>query len=205
MSTRIALSLGLLLSVSTLMAEPSRLVRDVSRNNLWVLQQDAVYLHDATTRALKKRYELPGWVHVGEGYACPPALALDPNGAAIVSSNVVPTLWRIDPAKGEVTKHELALDADNDKDVGFTAITYAPDQGVFFASSGTYGTLWRIDPLLRRAQKIALSAPLEPACALGVERTRVRRTVVLSAQGLTMVQAVYLAPDQRSGYVRKGE
>lgn len=202
MSSRIALSIGLLLSVSIAMAEPSRLVRDESRNNLWVLQQDAVYLHDAKTRALKRRFELPGWIHVEDCYACPPALALDPNGAAVVSSNVVPTLWRIDPAKGEVTKHELVLDTDNDKDVGFTAITYAPDQGVFFASSATYGTLWRIDPLLRRAQKIALSAPLDAACALGIDRSRVRRNVVLSARGDTTTQAVYLAPDQRSGYVR---
>jgi hypothetical protein len=111
---------------------------------------------------------------------------------------VVPTGWRIDPRSAEVTRHELALDADADKDVGFTGLTYAPDQGVFFAVSATYGSLWRIDPLLRRAQKIPVSAPLIDACGLAVDRTKTRRTVVLCAEGLRTVQ---LAPDQRSGYV----
>jgi len=72
--------------------------------------------------------------------------------------------------------------------------------GVFFAVSATYGSLWRIDTLLRRGQKIPVSTPLRDACGLAIDRSKIRRTVVLCAQG----RAIYLAPDQRSGYVFAG-
>jgi hypothetical protein len=157
--------------VSPVLADFTRVVRDDARNNLWVLQRDAVYLHDARTRALKQRFELPGWINAGDSYACPPDLVLDAQGAAVVSSNVVPVLWRVDPAKQVVTKHELVTDADADKDVGFTGLAYAADQDVFFAAGATFGSLWRIDPLLRRAQKVELSAPLDRACTLGLGRS----------------------------------
>ena len=180
---------------SAFAGEPLRTVQDASRNRVWVLERDAIYLHEG---AQKKRFELPGWTYVTEAYACSPDVALDAQGAAVVTSNVVPVLWRVEPAKAQVTRHELTLDADADKDVGFTGLTYAADQGVFFAVSATYGSLWRIDPLLRRAQKIPVSIPLGDACGLAVERTKTRRTVVLCVEGL---RTVHLSPDQRSGYV----
>ena len=34
--------------------------------------------------------------------ACPPGLAIDPSGAAFVSSSVLPVLWRIDPQRFHV-------------------------------------------------------------------------------------------------------
>lgn len=189
----IAVSLSLLVA-NAFAAEPLRTVQDASRNRVWVLESDALYLHDG---ARKMRFELPGWVYAIDAYACAPDVAVDPQGAAIVTSNVVPVLWRVEPGRAQVTRHELALDADTDKDVGFSGLAYAPDQGVFFAVSATYGSLWRIDALLRRAQKIPVSTPLRDACGLAIDRTKARRTVVLCADG----RAVHLAPDQRSGYV----
>lgn len=198
MTTKIiqAIAIGSMLAAASVLAgEPLRTVQDASRNRVWELERDAIYLHDG---AQKKRFELPDWVYVTDAYACAPALAVDAQGAAVVTSNVVPVVWRVDPTKAQVTRHELVLDTDADKDVGFTGLAYAPDQGAFFAVSATYGTLWRIDPLLRRAQKIPVSAPLVDACGLAVERTRTRRTVVLCVEGL---RTVHLAPDQRSAYV----
>ena len=194
-----ATALALFLASTALAAEPLRTVHDAGRNRVWVLDSEAVYLHEG---AQKKRFELPGWVHAREPYICAPALAVDAQGAVVVTSNVMPVVWRIEPAKAQVTKHELTLDADTDKDLGFTGLTYAPDQGVFFAVSATYGSLWRIDPLLRRAQKIQSSAPLNDACGLTVERVKTRRTVVLCARGGPNAGRVHLAPDQRSAYVR---
>jgi streptogramin lyase len=188
---------AMLAAASALAGEPVRTVQDASRDRVWVLESDALYLHEG---AQKRRFELPGWVYVTDAYACAPAVALDAQGAAVVTSNVVPVLWRIDPAKAQVTSHELTLDADADKDVGFSGLAYAPEQGVFYAVSATYGSLWRIDPLLRRAQKIPVSTPLRDACGLTVDRSKVRRTVVLCAQG----RLVHLAPDQRAGYVFAG-
>jgi hypothetical protein len=190
----IAVSLSVV-AAAAFAGEPLRTVQDAQRNRVWVLGTDAVYLQEG---AQQKRFALPGWVYVLEPYACSPDIAIDAQGMAVVTSNVVPTVWRVDPRSAEVTSHALALDADADKDVGFTGLAYAPDQGVFFAVSATYGSLWRIDPLLRRAQKIPVSVPLIDACGLAVDRTKTRRTVVLCAEGLRTVE---LAPDQRSGYV----
>jgi hypothetical protein len=181
-----------------------RAVQDPQRNQTWVLQRDGVYLHDAGTRALKARIELPGWIYARPGYACAPDIALDGQGAVVVSSNAVPTLWRIDPVTHAVTVHEPVVDADGGRDFGFSGLIYAADQGVFFATAASQGLLWRIDPLLRRAQKIPLSAPISGACGLALERTRIRRTVVLCATTERSSVAVHLTPDQRSGYVFAG-
>jgi len=191
------IAVTLLLASTALAAEPLRTVHDVTRNHTWVLQPDGVYLHG-------KRFELPGWIYAGEPHACGPALAIDDQGRAVVSSDIVPILWRIDPLKSQVTTHQLVLDADTDKDVGFSSLTYAADQGVFFAVSSVYGSLWRIDPLLRRAQKIPLSAPVAKACELAVERTKTRRAPVLvmcPARTAENGWSVHLTPDQRSAYV----
>jgi hypothetical protein len=139
---------SLILFASGALAE-LRTIHDATRNRTWVLESDGLYLQEG---ALKKRFVLPGWTYVKEAYAGAPALAIDAHGAAVISSNVVSRLWRVDPASG-VTTHEPVLDADLDKDVGFTGLTF--DQGVFYAVSSVHGSLWRIDPLLRRAQKIS--------------------------------------------------
>ena len=178
-----------------------RTVHDPKRNQTWVLKHDGVYLHDAGTQALKARVELPGWIYARPEYACAPDVALDAQGAAVISSNAVPTLWRIDPVTHAVSVHQPVLDADSDRDFGFSGLVYASDQGAFFATAPSHGSLWRIDPLLRRAQKIPLSAPVTGACGLAVERTRVRRTLVLCATAEEDSFSVRLAPDQRSGYV----
>ena len=200
-----SLATVLLLAASTALAEPAltlRVAQDVSRNQYWLLQRDGVYLYDATTQALKQRYELPGWLYVRNDYACAPDLAVDARGAAVISSNIAPLLWRVDPAKAEVTTHELALDADNDKDVGFSGLVHVADQGAFFAVSSVQGSLWRIDSLLRKAQKIPVSTSLKHTCGLVLDRSKTRRTVVLCARGDEGARAVHLAPDQRSAYVR---
>jgi hypothetical protein len=195
----------LLLVASNALAEPPgtlRVVQDATRNQYWLLQRDGVYLYDATTQALKKRYELPGWLYVRQHYACAPDLAIDARGAVVISSNVAPLLWRVDPAKAEVTTHEIALDADNDKDVGFSGLVYAADQGAFFAVSSVQGSLWRIDSLLRKAQKIPVSTSLKNTCGVALDRTKTRRTLVLCARSGEGTRAIHLAPDQRSAYVR---
>lgn len=192
-------ALVVLLSVfaANALGEPLRTVADTARNRKWLLGSDAVYLQDGIK---KQRFELPGWVYASEPYACKPDLAIDARGAAVVTSNVAPIVWRIDPRTARVTQHELILDADEGKEIGFTGLTFAAQSGVFFAVSGTEGSLWRIDPLLRRAQKVSIAVPLMNGCGLAVERTRTRRTLVLCVRGLQS-RRVYLAPDQRSAYV----
>ena len=179
-------------------SKPMRIVHDAQHNRTWVLEKDAIYLEEGSGRT---RIDLPGWMHANESYVCHPDLAVDPQGAAVVTSNVAPILWRVDPRTHRVTQRELVLDTDNKKEVGFTGLTYAADQDVFYAVSATYGTLWRIDPLLRRAQQIPVWTPVRNACGLAIERTKTRRTVVLCVQGLPPARRVHLTPDQRAAYV----
>lgn len=193
------LAASMALFAASALAQPLRIVQDPERNRTWRLERDAVYVQEA---AKTRRIELPGWMHADDSYVCRPDLALDAAGAAVITSNVAPIVWRVDPRTGTASQHALVLDEDQDQEVGFSGLTYAADQGVFFAVSASQGSLWRIDPLLRRAQKIPASEPVRNACSLAVERTKTRRTVVLCVRGLPAPRRVHLTPDQRSAYVR---
>ena len=133
---------------------------DAARNRVWTLNRDGVFLHDRGTPEKIVAVQLPGWQWAGSPYGCLPDLALGPRGEAVITSDVVPTLWRIDPDTLSVSVHPLALDADADRDVGFSSLVYSAEQGAYFAVSAMHRSLWRIDPLLRTARKIPLTAPV---------------------------------------------
>jgi hypothetical protein len=143
----------------------TRVQVDAARNRVWFLTREGVFLFDVS-KPERVAVSLPGWAWAGAPYGCLPDLALGPRGEAVVTSDVLPTLWRIDPETLAVGVHPLELDADTDKDVGFSGLAYSPRHGAFLAASYAHGSLWRIDPLLAKAQKIALSAPLREACGL---------------------------------------
>jgi hypothetical protein len=170
--------------------------KDLSRNREWMLTPQGVTLFDSRARRTAAVIELPQWVWAGESYLCPPDLALGPNGEALVSSNVVPSIWRIDPVSLQVTRHDLAVDSHVDKDVGFSGLTYAAELGVFLAVS-EFGALWRIDPLLRRAQEVKLDSPVRRACRLVFRRN------VLCAHNGVRPWSIRLAPDLRSAYTAR--
>lgn len=144
---------------------------DAGRNRLWVLERDAVYLFDAATRRLIKRVELPDWSFAGESFSCAPDLALAPSGAALVTSNVTPTIWEIDPQLLVVRQHRLSLDADNDKDVGFTGLAFSVNGEKLFGVSALLGSVWTIDLARDSAHKVPLSKPVHGACGQ-VSKTR---------------------------------
>lgn len=136
---------------------------DAARNRAWSLTRDGVSLHDVT-KAKTIAVTLPGWHWAGAPFGCPPALALGPKGEAIITSDVLPMLWRVDPETLAVSVHSPALDGDADKDLGFSALTYAAKHGAYFAVSYSHASLWRIDPFLRTAQKTPLAATVEMTC-----------------------------------------
>jgi len=136
---------------------------DAGRNRLWVLEREAISLHDNTSGRRLRRIVLPDWIFVGKQYSCPPGLALDADGAAFVTSNVLPVLWRIDPKRFELTRVDLTLDADTDKDVGFSGLAFAED-GTLLAAGAMVGSLWRIDTGAASARKVASYPSLRDAC-----------------------------------------
>ena len=125
---------------------------DAARERSVWLTRDGVQIHSAAARPVA--IALPGWIYAGAPH-CPPGFALGPNGEVVVTSNVIPTLWRIDGETLAVTTHELALDVDQDKDVGFAAVIYASEQRAFIAYSGTQRSVWRIDSSLKSASRLA--------------------------------------------------
>ena len=125
---------------------------DAARERSIWLTRDGVQIHSAAARPVQ--IELPGWMYAGGPY-CPPGIAIGPKGEVVITSNVVSTLWRIDAETRAVTVHNLALDVDREKDVGFAAVVYAPEQGAFIAYSETQRSLWKIDASLSGARKVA--------------------------------------------------
>jgi len=133
---------------------------DAIRSRIWVLTRDGVALYEASTGEEIAQIPLPGWLWVGGQYSFPPDLAIGPKGEAVITSNVVATLWRVDPVTLVASEHELVLDENTGRDIGFTGLVYSAQQGAFFAVSAFQGSMWRIDPLLKRGQNIPLPAPL---------------------------------------------
>jgi hypothetical protein len=187
---------------SSAAGEPSiRSQVDAANGRIWWLTRQGVFVHDAKIPQ-KRLVPIPGWVSVDVAYACPAALALGPNGEALVTSNILPTVWKIDPETLAVSEHPLALDADQDKDMGFSGLVYSPAHAAFFAVS-ELGSVWRIDRDLTRAEKVALSAPMTKACGVAVgasqKAERLSRLCVRGPQGDWIVQ---LPSDWRSASVR---
>jgi hypothetical protein len=137
---------------------------DTQRNRVWLLTREGVTIFHAAVPDKVVRVPVPGWHFAGEPYGCLPGLALGPKGDAVISSDVLPVLWRVDPETLAVTRHEPRLDADTDKDVGFTALAYSPEQDAFIAVSGRHGTVWRIDREMRVAYKTVRQVPRDKGC-----------------------------------------
>lgn len=181
-------------------ADPFRYRPQPERARAWVVDAGGLFLEEAgrPRRAIK----LADWQWAGDPYACAPDIAIGPRGEAVVTSNVLPVLWKIDPQTLAVSVHRLEVDADQDKDVGFSGLVYSQRTGVYFAVSELTGSLWRIDPMLRRAQKVALSEPVYGACAVSVApQQRTSRYIRLCLHGEKRSWLVSFAPDQRSAYV----
>lgn len=177
---------------------------DPVRQRVWFLTRDGVSVYDVA-KSERISLPLPSWLWVDTPYACLPDLALGPKGEAVITSNVVPTLWRIDPETLAVSVHPLLLDSDTDKDVGFSGLVYSPEHEAFFAVSDVHGSLWRIDRGFETARKIWLSAPVPRACGLAVLPRILRRQTNRRAELCVHTPqggwAVDFEPGQRSAYV----
>ena len=143
---------------------PLRAKHDPARDRAWALTLSGVDLYEFKTRRMIRHIALPGWSWVGEPYGCAPDLAIGPNGEALISSDVQPTLWRVHPGTLEVTRHVLVLDQDQDKDAGFSHLAYSAKHGAFVAVSSFYGSRWMIDASLKTARKIQ-DTKGQPKCA----------------------------------------
>ena len=148
---------------------------DPVRNRVWLLTGDGVLVYDVAAPEKVVAVPLTSWLWLGAPYGCLPDLALGPKGEAVITSDIFPTLWRIDPKTLAVSVHPLVLDADTQKDVGFSGLVYSPGHGAYFAVSHVHGSFWKIDRLLRTAEKIPLATPVPKACGLALQQIIARR------------------------------
>lgn len=99
---------------------------------------------------LGKAVVLAGWIAANAPHVGEPACVVEPRGTVLMSSNIVPDLWRIDPATGSVERLAIRLVDRADRDVGFTQLERVDTRGLK-AKSAIDGTKWRIDLRTRTA------------------------------------------------------
>lgn len=138
---------------------------DHQRGRYWVLGDDHVQVYSATDKRLIARVTIPGWNVAGRVGL--PDLALDRSGAALVSSNAVPMLWRIDPDQFSVTRKDILLQGKEGRSIGFSGLVFTPE-GTLMGVTAFGGTLWKIDAQAGIAKEIKLSRPLLDAHGLWV-------------------------------------
>jgi hypothetical protein len=134
-------------------SETARIRLDRVRDRAWKLTNQGVVLQKRG-EAGKLVLALPGWIVARTTEACMPDIALGPKGEVVVTSNVIPTLWRIDPETLAVSVHPVALEDEKGRDVGFNILAYSAAHGAFFAVSHAHGAVWKINSSLTRGEKV---------------------------------------------------
>ena len=181
---------------------------DAIQARAWALTRDGVDLYRLEPREKLAHITLPGWLWADEPYVCAPDFAIGARGAVFVTSNVTTTIWRIDPDDLSVTRHEPEIDNQSGREIGFTGLVYNGEQAAYFAVSELHGALWRIDAQFKRAEAVALSAPLPKTCGLKVlphpsaQRNSRFGAFCVEARGSDWV--VNLSRDRTAGSVSPG-
>jgi hypothetical protein len=139
---------------------------DPARGRLWVLTKEGVDVYDSLQKRKLAHIGIPGWVWVDEPYACAPNLALGPKGEVVITSNVMPTLWRVDPESLAITRHEIAMEPASGKDFGFTSLAYSRSLGAYYGVAAFDGSVWRIDAQLESARDPVFGVSAARACGL---------------------------------------
>ena len=141
---------------------------DAERQRIWVLDAAGLFAYDAASSRLIRRWSLDDTQHSNQH--CLPDMAVHPSGTVFISSAIQPKLWRIDGATLEASAREIAVNADQGKDFGFSALTFAGDDNTLYAGSAMTGALWKVDFARATATKLNLPEPIIGACALHATR-----------------------------------
>ena len=141
-----------------------RVQQDRTYGRRWDLEWNAAVVYDARSGALIRRVPIAASQSGARG-TCRPDLIVSRTGAVFVSSNSETTLFRIDPATFEVRRYEIAPNAEQQKDFGFSALAWDVEDKVLYARGSTTGTLWRIYLDSGIATKVSV-APVARNCKL---------------------------------------
>ena len=153
-----------ILAIEEARSTPLRVKVDLARGRRWELGWGAVAVYDAATNRPIRRIPLEGANLTSARGACLPDLVLDRAGAALVSSNLQPVLWRVSPERFEVERFDLGLEHDRGRDVGFSSLTWSPDRKSLLALDASTRTPWRIDMAALKASRVDAGAAAAGSC-----------------------------------------
>jgi len=143
----------IVLAISTdAAADPGKSVVDGARSRVYAIARDGIEVLEAGSRRQVAFVTLNDWVWAGEKYSCPPGIALAPEGDVLVTSNVLPVVWRIDRRTLAAKAYTLKLEQDLGRDIGFISIRWSRNQGVFVAVSNA-DERWIINASLTSARR----------------------------------------------------
>ncbi len=146
-------------------------VTDAAHGRAYALLPEGVEVRDAGTGRRIALVPIPGWTRVKLAFSCPPALAVAPDGGLLVTSNAVPTLWRIEYRTLAVSVHEPRLEPDSGREPGFVALRWSREARAYVATAQN-GERWRIDRSLESARRLtgAGAGAQDRECILPEER-----------------------------------
>ena len=143
----LALALGLALPCA---ADDIRIRRDELRDRTWILRGDALYSYEYGPGGTSRRFALPGWIHVSARNACAPDVFIEAGGSVIVSSNIVPSLWRVDPTVANAVELSMEVSPATRKDFGFASLQ-TTENGELHGRGSIDRSLWLVDLANRSA------------------------------------------------------
>jgi len=114
---------------------------DGARGRVWILAQDGLYLYPSA--GPMRRFDLPNWQYIIR-FACPPDLAVAPDGSVLVTSNVIASLWRVDPALAAASQVTLRFERRAGEELGLSTIDVS-ESGTVSARGAADRSRWRID------------------------------------------------------------
>ena len=137
---------------------------DAGRNRVWLLTAEGLAIYEPAVPGRVLRVPLLGWQISERPKGCVPQFALGPKGEAVIPSDLVPVLLRVDPETLAVTRYELRLDdgSGTDRDTGISGLRYVPGLGGYLAASRRDGTVWRIDRDLQHPRALGYRVMLPP-------------------------------------------
>jgi hypothetical protein len=171
-----------------------RIRLDAKGKRIWVLASGSLTLYDDDSLLLSRRIPIAALMQHSSEH-CLPDMTLDHIGNVLISSAMQASLMRVDAQSFEVTQHNFQVDADHNKDFGFSALAFAGRDHTLYAASATTGALWKLDLAHNQATKLPLSQPVYGACAL-------REMAAVTSRTQSADTVLYIAGGFRDGIKR---
>ncbi|MGQ0523563.1 MAG: hypothetical protein ACT4P8_07890 [Betaproteobacteria bacterium] len=137
---------------------------DTARGRVWVLGLDGqVRVYDDRSKKPLRQIALPGWLVVRT--QCMPDLIFDRTGFVLVSSNVMPWIWRIDADTFEMKVHQIRMPGREGLDFGFSTLALGA-KGNLYGLAPSAQSLWSVDLGNANARPVQSYDPPLEQCTL---------------------------------------